>query len=233
MNQYRSQGYQSMSSGLYYHRASERIGWFTNWDMRVDYTLANEIFRIHNFIGNTATEYDYDARGNTTKVTELKAIGSSDNLISSATYAGSCGDSNQKYCNKPRTTTDPNGNITNYTYHAPSGNVETVTLPPDKHGERTKTIYSYQQYTASHNGGYSSPIWLLSQKSTCASTQTCPVAEQIITTYEYEPNNLHLVGEVISADGKSLRTCYEYDVYGNQVTVLPPKDNTNKSTCIN
>ena len=230
---YRSQGHQSMEA-LYFNQASESLSHFRNWDMDVGYTMgfANSIAYVDTEDA-PKQEYDYDSRGNVTKVTQTYSTYDTVGIVSQATYANACTVSNQKYCNKTSTTTDPNGNVTNYTYHAPSGSAKTVTLPANKHGVRAKTTYNYQQYTANHNGYYSSPIWLMSEVITCATAMTCSTAQEIKTIYEYEPSNLQLVGEVVTADGETFRTCYAYDKYGNQVTVMPPKDNLTKSTCIN
>lgn len=66
-----------------------------------------------------------------------------------ATY-WACSTSNQKYCNKPRTITDPNGNTTRYTYSATHGGMLTETHPSVTVNGATvtpMTNYVYTLYT--------------------------------------------------------------------------------------
>ena len=73
--------------------------------------------------------YTYDARGNVTQTTRAAKPGSGlASIVTSATFAATC--TNALVCNKPLTTTDTNGKVTDYTYDAVHGGVLTVTRPP-------------------------------------------------------------------------------------------------------
>lgn len=231
--EYRALGRKNMER-LLFNQASEVIVDFRHWDMNVHYSndLKSEIEIIYHKMKTGVEMFEYDDRSNVTGAIVKPTTYSLDELRTTASYSG-CGTTNQKHCNKPSYIIDPNGNRTDYFYHNESGNVRSVILPPNKDGIRAKTIYTYDQYTANHSGPYKSPIWLLKEKYTCANVATCDGADKIVTEYEYEPANLHLVGEAVMADGQTLRTCYEYDRYGNQITVIPPKDNLNKTSCVN
>ena len=92
-------------------------------------------------------DIDHDARGNIIRTTTRPKPGSSElPLVTSSVYAATC--SNQKTCNKPTSTTDARGNVTNYTYDASHGGVTSVTLPADRNGNRPKTHIAYAAYTA-------------------------------------------------------------------------------------
>jgi uncharacterized protein RhaS with RHS repeats len=47
-----------------------------------------------------------------------------------------------------------------------------------------------------------------------------------VTRFEYEHDNLLLTGKTITEPaGSTRRTCYQYDIYGNQIGVTQPKAN--------
>ncbi len=154
--------------------------------------------------------------------------------------SGSC---NPKTCNKPIWTSDAKGAKTHYTYHAQSGQVESITYPADRKGVAPQTRYTYEQkYATYYRDGESSlsraetPIWLLTKESYCrtsASTANTPegtctkVGDEVVTTYDYGPesgaNNLHLRSITITADGKARKTCFAYDIYGNKIGETHPQ----------
>lgn len=153
---------------------------------------------------------------------------------------GSC---NPKTCNKPIWTSDAKGVKTHYTYHAESGEVESITYPADRRGIAPQTRYTYEQkYATYYRDGESSlsraesPVWLLTKEAYCrtsASTgntpdDTCTKAgDEVVTTYDYgsesEANNLQLRSITVTADGKSRKTCFAYDIYGNKIGETHPK----------
>ena len=116
---------------------------------------------------------------------------------------------------------------------------------PDDHGVRPQIRYYYEQrspWLKSSNGGYvasGTPIWVLTQEEYCrtsaASGNGCSAgsADEVVTTYDYGPdsgpNNLWLRGKTVTSEGVSLRTCYTYDVFGNQHTETTP--NANLTSC--
>ena len=74
---------------------------------------------------------------------------------------------------------------------------------------------------------------------TCANSrynkdnQSCAGNDKIVTEFEYDPHhNLNLVGTAVTADGKTLRTCYQYDQYGNKIGESQPKANSSVTTCV-
>lgn len=168
--------------------------------------------------------YDDNFRGNLTKIT----INSNAAETQEAVYPGSC--TNRKTCNQATSIKDAKGNITNYTYHDASGQVATVTLPADKHNIRAQTRYTYSQQTAHYYtaGGWvtGSPIWLKASEAYCINSNytgsACALNDEVVTTYEYNSNNLFLTSTIVTAGGIAKRACYQYDVYGNRVGETSP-----------
>ena len=193
-------------------------------------------------------EYSYDNRDNRTQVRRVEAPGSTnlDDILSSAfftatpTYPYTC--TNPKTCNQPAYTIDPNDNRTDYTYGTAHGEVLTVTGPA-VNGVRPQTRHEYvQRYAGIKNssGAYvqaATPVWMRTATSFCRTSAAtgnpsapCVTAgDEVRTTYEYGPttgpNNLLLRGEVVTADGVSLRTCYGYDQQGRRISETRPKAN--------
>nr|WP_136252611.1 hypothetical protein [Ningiella ruwaisensis] len=56
--------------------------------------------------------------------------------------------------------------------------------------------------------------------------------EEVTIIYEYRPttetNNLFLNGKADTENGKTLRTCFEFDAYGNQIGEIAPKANLSR-----
>lgn len=159
-----------------------------------------------------------------------------------AGYPPSCiaptADRNRKTCNKPLWVKDPKGNVTNYTYHAESGQVATITYPTNVSGVRPQTRYKYEQkyasyYVAANNKEQSdTPVWLNTEESYCVNSAantdgSCSGNDAVITRYEYEHDNLLMTGKTVfsQVDNKTLRTCYQYDRYGNRIGEIQPKAN--------
>lgn len=174
--------------------------------------------------------YDY-TRGNLTKlsywidgdwVTHLEAG-----------YPEQCTSGTRKYCNQAQWIRDAVGNTTNYTYHPESGQVATITYPPNERGIRPQTRYEYEKKRARYfNGGSTkiegSPIWLKTAERYCinsaAAGNGCSGGDEVVTRYEYEHDNLLLTGMTVTdPDGNTRRTCYQYDIYGNRIGVTEPK----------
>jgi len=173
-----------------------------------------------------SVQYTYDSRGNVTQVRRKSApvSGSAADLVTSAGFPSSCTSSNYKYCNKPIWTKDAKGNQTDYTYHAASGGVATITAPSDGVNARPVTQYTYQQFSArvrNSSGGLvnSTPIWKVKTVKQFEGT-----SEQVTTTYNYNVNkNLTPTSMVVAGIGVSSNTTtYAYDNYGNQTQVNGP-----------
>lgn len=201
------------------------------WDKTVylEYSYVNKILRIEKNLGGIRIVYGYDARGNINSITQ------NDVVTSRAEYPSSCNQNNRKYCNQATWTRDAKNNQTDYTYHPESGQIATVTSPTNKNGVRAQTRYKYEQKYAKYfiapgnKTTSSSPIWLKTEESYCinstATDGVCAANDAMVTNFEYAHDNLLMTGMTIYSqkDNKTLRTCYEYDVYGNRIGETQPK----------
>lgn len=186
------------------------------------------------------TEYTYDGRGNVEYVREYPAGGGTP-LVTHATY-WTCSSSNQKYCNKPRTITDPNGATTSFTYYAAHGGVDTITKPSvkvtDKGAVTTVAPVVKHHYTSYRPHSYDSSgawkaadtlIYRLTKVTQCRTESTCSGGvEELVKTIEYDVNENLLPEYEIEASGDgsiSLRTDFDYDIYGNLVKTTGPHPN--------
>jgi hypothetical protein len=207
--------------------------------LQVDYTNGSFASFFNNIDNNLQSEnieraesnlYEYDLRGNVTKITAGGAF-------STASYTATCAD--VKICNKPTSITDRNGRTTDFTYDPTHGNIMTETGPL-VNGVRPQKRYRYVLRNAwfKNDAGAmtrsTEPIWKLDSVSFCRSTTAtltgCAVtSDETVTKYEYGPdsgpNNLLLRGIIVTADGLSLRTCYSYDRFGNRISETQPLAN--------
>lgn len=147
---------------------------------------------------------------------------------------------------KPVTVTDPEGNVTSYTYSAVHGSVLSETSPAVG-GINPQKRYSYAQKYAwlRQGGGYvqaATPIWLLMSEKYCRTSSAnasgnCSAGsgDEVVTNYQYEAGNptkgstLDLLGISVTADGETLRTCYSYDDFGRKISETQPEGTG--STC--
>ena len=167
-------------------------------------------------------------------------------IIARATY--SCIPATARYCNKPLTQTDPNGNVSEFTYAPEHGGVLTETGPaPTPGAPRPQTRHIYAQRTAwisNGTGGWTqaaSPVWLRVASSSCRTSAAtgnpaspCATAgDEVRTELDYGPdagpNNLLPRGQAVSADGVTLRTCYAYDALGRRIAEAQP--NASLASC--
>lgn len=190
-------------------------------------------------------DYYYDARGNLERI--VMNEGEFDETTVEASYPDTCTPATRKTCNKPTWTKDPKGNRTDYTYHQPSGQLATVTGPPDHSGVRPQTRYGYEQLYAYYKKNGESveradtPIWLKTHESYCRTTASAGEdcvggsVDEVVTEYDYgpqdgRPNNLLLRSVSVTAMGdeaiETRTTCYQYDIYGNRVGEMKPKGNS-------
>ncbi|KTE38041.1 hypothetical protein ATE62_11875 [Sphingopyxis sp. HIX] len=179
--------------------------------------------------------YTYDSRGNVTQTTRAAKPGSGlASIVTSATFAATC--TNALVCNKPLTTTDTNGKVTDYTYDAVHGGVLTVTRPPATvGGVRPQTRYSYAQHYAWYKNSSGvlaqapTPIWRLTGTSECTTLASCAgLAEEQKTTVAYgtsgTANNLHISAITRAAGDASVSATTQYtrDPIGNITAVDGP-----------
>lgn len=175
-------------------------------------------------------------RGNVSSVRAVAKRGTDTDLTSSTLYETDC--VNVRICNRPKSTTDANGNVTEFTYDPVHGGIRTETGPA-ANGIRPQTRHHYRQRSAwlsNGAGSYqaSAPIWVRTATSLCrASAATddesapCAGDDEVLTTYDYGPdggpNNLLVRGTIVSAGGQSLRTCFGYDALGNKISETTPR----------
>jgi len=166
--------------------------------------------------GNSV-EYTYDSRGNVTEVRSKSVPGSGEtDLVSTSAYPGNCSTSNRKYCNKPVWTEDAAGNRTDFTYHAQSGSVATITYPSDGSNARPQSTFTYEQKSAKIKNSSGSLvnsdlIWVLTQRKDYVGT-----SYERTSSFTYlDTKNLTTRVATVTAGGVSNSVIYTYDVYGN------------------
>lgn len=182
---------------------------------------------------------DYDQRGNISKVTVKPKPGSGlPVLFTLYTYPVECTPTAMATCNKPLTVTDPENNVTDYSYNS-MGQVETETKPaPSVGAPRPKVTNSYTMRTAYIKDASGNPvaagppISLLTQTSSCITLSSCAgTTDEVVTTFDYGPttglNNLNLRGIAVTAANSSglmetLRTCYRYNYFGEKIAETKP-----------
>lgn len=132
----------------------------------------------------------------------------------------------RKRCNKPLWTEDFNRNRTEYSYDERHGGVLTETGPA-VNGVKPQKRYTYvQRVAAAAPAGPA--IWLVETMSYCRTGNPAPgggcaaAGDEVVTRFDYEPKNLNLRSETVTADGASRRTCYGYDWQGNRISTTRP-----------
>lgn len=170
-------------------------------------------------------EIAYDARGNVTKTTKYPKPSSGEApIIVSATFPASC--ANAVTCNKPITTTDARGGVTDYTYDSVHGGVLTMTGPtPTSGSPRPQTRYSYVRLDAFGNSS-ASGIAVVSTVSTCIVGASCAnSADERRTTYTYGKNLLVTSVTTSSGDGSAVSSqSFTYDTVGNVTAADGPME---------
>lgn len=187
-------------------------------------------------VGGPRKRYEYDNRGNLKQIEEQSAAG--DRTVMQAGYPEEC--NNRKTCNKPLWVKDAEGHKTEYTYHPESGQVATVTGPPDADGVAPQKRYHYEKRHATYKTGPGTldqddrGLWLRVREAYCrtsaATGDGCGAGpeDEVVTEYDYGPqdgstaNNLRLRGVSVTAvngegETQTRTTCYEYDIYGRRI----------------
>jgi hypothetical protein len=164
--------------------------------------------------------------------------GMSDISTDTKTYPSSC--ANAVTCNKPLTSADANNNVSNLTYNATHGGVESEMGPaPGPNFARPLKLHTYVQkyaYILNSAGALAQaagPVWLPATDTECqtvvgSNTASCDSgAQQIVTSYEYGADgtgdNLLVHGKAVTSGGVTLRTCYSYDWMGNKISETAPR----------
>lgn len=189
--------------------------------------------------GQTIT-YGYDGRNRRTSTTVTPTTGSA---TTTYTSYDTCTSSNTFYCNKPKTTTDALGNVTDYYYDESSqghGLLTRMTLPSPGGGAarpEVRTSYTgYNAYVKNSGGSFvatSGTIYLPTAVKTCATGggSSCGgAANEIVTTTTYGStgvaNNLLPVTVSIGAgnasSGAIATTTATYNPVGQVTSVDGP-----------
>ncbi|WP_343518459.1 hypothetical protein [Sphingomonas sp.] len=198
-----------------------------------NYARSARLVEIANPDGSKRT-YTY-TRGAISSMSEIPAGGGTP-LVTLVGLPSSCTVTTYRVCNKPTYIRDPKGNQTDFTYDPAHGGVLTETLPADASGVRPQKRFSYTQlYPKVLNAVgqlvNSTPVWRLTRVSECLSaTAANPAscvgtAQERVTTYAYNHNNLFLTSQTVAAgDGSiSATTAYTYDYRGDVTSVDGPR----------
>ncbi|WP_447728328.1 RHS repeat domain-containing protein [Sphingomonas koreensis] len=166
--------------------------------------------------------YQYDARGNLTKVIRSAQSGSGiSQVVFEAGFDVTC--VNPVTCNRPNWTKDGKGSQTDYTYDLVHGGVLTMTSPPDQVGTRPQTRYAYTPYDTG-NG----ILYRVSGISLCAAGSSCVgTAAEARTAITYWSSTL--LPETVTqgaGDGSvSTSLTYSYDDSGNPIQITDGRGN--------
>jgi RHS repeat-associated protein len=186
------------------------------------YDSNNRPTRITRPEGNY-TQLTYDGRGNVTETRHVAKPGSGlSDIVSTASYDATC--TITVKCNKPNSTSDARGNVTDYTYDTTHGGLLTVTAPaPSTGAVRPQVRYSYTRLGA--NGAPSgSGVFRLTGVSACQTSSSCAgTADEAKRTFAYGQNQLVTSVTSGSGDGALAATqTLTYDAVGNSLTVDSP-----------
>lgn len=225
-------------------------------------TDIGQIVSTTNALGKT-TEYEYDADGrllevtapegnkivytrdNRGRVTEVrrksKTSGTPADIVTSATYPAltsgvylydQC--DNTVTCDKPLTTTDARGKVTNYSYDSTHGGVTQVLLPPDDSAIRPRTDFTYTTEYAKVKNSSGTLVQLTDglvrpeTMTRCRTAATCSgTANELVVELAYDntqAENLQPVSITREAGNATLTqtTAFTYDHLGNTLTVDGP-----------
>lgn len=194
------------------------------------YDTQNRPSRVTTPEGNYV-EYAYDSRGNVTTTTATPKSGSGlSAIVSGASYDATC--TVAVKCNRPNSTTDARGNVTDYAYDTTHGGILTVTAPAPVSGAvRPQTRYSYSRLDA--NGAASaSGVFKLTGTSACQTTASCAgAADEVKSTITYGQNQ-NVASVSVGAGDNSLTatTAFTYDAVGNRLTVDGPLAGSSDTT---
>jgi YD repeat-containing protein len=181
--------------------------------------------------------YVYDSRGNLTEARAIAKTGSGlPDIVLSASYDATC--TNPVKCNKPNSTTDARGNVTDYMYDSTHGGLLTVTRPaPTTGATRPQTRYGYtalQAYYKNSSGSIvasGQPTDMLTSTSACQTTSSCSgLADEVKTAISYGPQSAGTANNLLpvssssgSGDGAlTATTAVTYDNIGNATNLDGP-----------
>lgn len=191
--------------------------------------------------------YRYDNRGNLDQVTRASStVGTPASIVTATGYRTNCipviATVSALNCNKPLTSTDAAGRVTNYIYSALNGQLLVETGPAGSNGKRPQTRYTYDIFNVTvktSTGGsqqLSLPVSRLVATSQCvASDGVDPIEgygpadcegtdDEVRTTYAYDNPNRQLSSVSVKAGGGSVlaKTVYTYNRFGDIESIDGP-----------
>ena len=190
--------------------------------------------------------YGRDARGRVTAIRRKPKTGSSDSdILTYASYqainsAGNC--TFAVTCDSPLTTTDANGNVTNYTWNNQTGALTQVMLPADPQNRRAQRDLVYARFNARVRNASGALVTVadgvdkLVSTSSCRSAATCDnTANEHETIVSYDPavvpNLLPVSVTNRSGDGAiAATTAYTYTNLGQVATADGPLPGVNDTS---
>lgn len=172
----------------------------STWSYQYDSDL--RVTRVTQPEGDYAS-YTYGDRSNLTGTTWTSKGNTITAITVSTTYPSDCTTSpiTPATCNRPLTTTDALGAVTDYDWDETTGQLVSVTAPAPTIGvARPQVRFTYDDFQARYRDSAStfvngSAIWLPTEISTCATGASCDgAANEMLTTITYpgtsSPNNL-------------------------------------------
>ncbi|WP_233503531.1 RHS repeat domain-containing protein [Sphingomonas psychrotolerans] len=166
--------------------------------------------------------YQYDTRGNITKVTRSGPAASGiSQTVFEAGFDAAC--TNPVTCNKPNWTKDANGNQTDYIYDQVHSGVLTLTLPADASGIRPQKRYTYAAYDTGDG-----LLYRETEVSSCATGNSClgTAAETKAVTAYWGGTLLPSTVTQSAGDGSvSSATGYGYDDAGHPIQITDARGN--------
>jgi RHS repeat-associated protein len=226
--------YVSNTSLLQVTSVTDELGHTTNYQ----YDSNARLTRVTRPEGNY-TQLTYDSRGNVIETRQVaKPSSGLSDIVVSATYPSAC--TNPVTCNRPTSTTDERGNVTDFTYDSIHGGALTATAPaPTTGATRPQVRLTYAQRSAWYKNSAgsivqaASAIYLPTAVSTCqtGSSPSCVgTADESRTSVDYgagsssAASNLLPVSISSGAGNGSLtaNVANAYDVVGNLTSIDGP-----------
>lgn len=173
----------------------------------------------------------YDGRGNIYEERSIsKTAGSPADIVKTSSYSATC--ANLVTCNRPISTTDANGKVTDYGYDPVHGGITSITAPADVGGVRPQTRFTYSALSSFVSG---QSIYRLTSTSSCRAGAPCSgTANESKASFTYDTGGLlPLTRTAASGDGAiSATTASSYDGVGNVTGVDGPLPGTADTTVI-
>ncbi len=199
-----------------WRRRIESITDSQNQTTEYEYDQASRVKKITYPEGNSVS-VTYDISGNVTSMTTTPKPGSGQSPTTQYANYNVTLHCDVITCFRPTTTTDANGNVTDYSWSSSHGGLLTQLDPADEGNIRRKTINSYDG------------TGRLERTEVCAANaagveQTCGTAQSFVTEYTYFGATRLIETETVT-DGVGnapLTTTYSYDEAGRREVVDGP-----------